>query len=113
VRLQEFTSFFPAVSFGVETRAHDGTVQLDSLVDAFPLERLLPRFTFFQLELGNLVVVYESVILLATALVILAISLAFSSGSLLGIILLVRCWLCGSFLMEVGWKGDIEAVQKN
>lgn len=111
--LREFASFFPAVPFGVEARAHDGTVQLDSLVDAFSLERFLPRFTFLHLELRNLVVVYESDVLLATALVIFAISLAFSSGSLLGIILLVRCWLCGHFLVEVGWKGDIEAVQKN
>ena len=92
----------------MEARAHDGTVQLDSLVDAFSLERFLPRFTFLHLELRNLVVVYESDVLLATALVIFAISLAFSSGSLL-----VRCWLCGRFLVEVGWKGDIEAVQKN
>ena len=110
VRLRELASFFPAVPFGMESWAHDDSVQLDSLVDAFPLERLLPRFTFLHFELGNLVVVDELVVLLATSFVILSISLAFSSASLLGIICLAGCSFCGSFIVEVGWKCDIEAV---
>lgn len=110
MRLRELASFFPAVPFGMEAWAHDGTVQLDSLVDAFPLECFLPRFSFLHFELGDLVIVDESVVSLATALVILAISLAFPSAPLLGIILLARCWLCGSFLVEIGWKGDVETV---
>ena len=91
--------------------AHDDSVQLDSLVvNAFPLERLLPLFTFLHFELRNLVVVDKLVVSLETSLVVLSISLAFSSASLLGIILLAGCWFCGSFLVEVGWKCDIEAV---
>ena len=110
MHLRELASFFPAVPFGMELWAHDDSIQLDSLVDAFPLELLLPHFTFLHFELGNLVVVDKLVVSLATTFVVLSISPAFSSASLLGIILLAGCWFCGSFLVEVGWKCDIEAV---
>ena len=111
MRLREFTPFLPAVTFGVVVRAHDDVVELDSLVDALSLERLLPRFTFLHLEFGNLVVIDELVVSLPSFFIILAIALAFPAILLLWVVLLAGCWLGRSFLMEVGWEDDIESME--
>ena len=111
MRLREFTPFLPAVTFGVVARAHDDVVELDSLVDALSLERLLPRFTFLHLEFGDLVGVNESVVLLSSSFVVLAIALAFPAILLLWVVLFAGCWLGRNFLMEVGWEDDIESME--
>ena len=95
----------------MEAGAHDNIAELGSFVDAFSLERLFPRFTFLHLEFRDLVGVNESVVLLSSSFVVLAIALAFPAILLLWVVLLAGRWLGRGHLMEVGWKDDVEMME--